>query len=279
MKGPLDSLRTAVAIATSRHKICKSKYHRKAAGRKTAHWLDETFFLMLRHLDTDYLVECGAHEASASVRFVKDGGKKALAIEANPITFATRTKVAERQSGVTAVNLGVASKPGHLDFHIPQENSLDGSASFLRKPGVEYRSERVPVDTLDNIAGRYFSEPGRMALWVDVEGLAGEVLGSGSSLLSSPQCIALKVEVESNPFWGGQELGSQLVQSLSELGFTPVLRDIEYDSQFNIVFLRTSLVEALDEFILGAWSRLGGTRLAVIEDVRLSFKHMLKRLR
>ena len=118
-----------------------------------------------------------------------------------------------------------------------------------------------------------------MALWVDVEGLAGEVLGSGSSLLSSPQCIALKVEVESKPFWGGQELGSQLVQSLSELGFTPVLRDIEYDSQFNIVFLRTSLVEALDEFILGAWSRLGGTRLAVIEDVRLSFKHMLKRLR
>lgn len=279
MTSPLDGLRTAVAIATSRHKISKSKFHRKAAGRKTAHWLDETFFLMLRHLETDYLVECGAHEASASVRFVRDGGKRALAIEANPVTFATKTKVAERQNGVIAVNLGVASRPGHLDFHIPQDNSLDGSASFLRKPDVEYRSERVPVDTLDNIAGRYFSEPGRMALWVDVEGLAGEVLGSGSSLLRSPQCVALKVEVESKPFWSGQELGSQLVGSLSEWGFTPVLRDIEYDSQFNIVFLRTSLVEALDEFLVRAWSRLVETRLGMIEDVRLSFKHMRKRLR
>ena len=47
--------------------------------------LDELFFKLLEIYSIQGLIECGANEASASKRFVKNG-HKAIAIEANPFT-------------------------------------------------------------------------------------------------------------------------------------------------------------------------------------------------
>lgn len=52
-------------------------------GLITAKELDELFFKIAEYLKVKYLIECGAHGAEASIRFIKQGGK-AIAIEANP---------------------------------------------------------------------------------------------------------------------------------------------------------------------------------------------------
>jgi hypothetical protein len=55
-------------------------------GRETTKNLDDNFFKLLKILDINSLIECGANEASASM-LANSMGLKALAIEANPETF------------------------------------------------------------------------------------------------------------------------------------------------------------------------------------------------
>jgi FkbM family methyltransferase len=279
MNYSLESLRSATAAAIAGKLAGKSERYRKLYRRKTASWLDDCFFAIVRRLNVRHFVECGAHDASASVRFIRGGGGKALAIEANPLTFARKTILASETEGVEVVNCGVGPEAGEAEFFIPRSDDTDGSASFLRKEGVEYKSERIPVQTLDTLHASHFTILEPTALWVDVEGLGLEVVRSGLKLLSHPNCWAIKIEVETRQFWSGQSLVSQLNDFLTGHGFVPVLRDIEYAGQYNIIFVRDVHASSLDEELVQSWFRLGEVRLdwseklnVLTKDYRLRFK-------
>jgi hypothetical protein len=62
------------------------KAHLQLLQVETAKELEELFFDMVENLHVKALIECGANEASASIR-VNRMGINALAIEANPDTF------------------------------------------------------------------------------------------------------------------------------------------------------------------------------------------------
>jgi FkbM family methyltransferase len=257
----LEAIQCAMAIAVSGQLTGKSERFRKLYRRKTAAWLDDCFFDILSNLNVKHFIECGAHEASASVRFIRAGGTRALAIEANPVTFATKTASAGRVDGVVAINCGVGEEPGEADFFIPQSNSADGSASFLQKEGQEYSSRRIRIETLDVLHRDNFTSDEPSALWIDVEGMGLQVLKGGTSLLRNPNCLAIKIEVESIQFWSGQSLVDQLNEFLNGLGFVPVLRDIEYPGQFNVLYVRSAKAALLDEVILQSWIKLQGVRI------------------
>lgn len=269
----MDELRVAVGIATAHQLAGLTEGERRTFRRKTAAWLDECFFRIVAQCAPDGLMECGAHEAGASSRFSRDQRKNAVAIEANPVTFQEKTVQAQRD-GVTVLNCGVSSQAGVIDFHVPKGDATAGYASTLRKPGGEYDSVQVPARTVDDLHDEHFGTS-VVALWIDVEGAALDVLKGATRMLGAGRCAVMKIEVETRHFWQGQALASDVDRFLQERGMTPVLRDIEYAEQHNLVYVQESLVAKLDEVLLTCWQELALLRLAPDERVRRSRKQVV----
>lgn len=219
-----------------------------------AAWLDQAFFTLADALEVELLIECGAHEASASIEFVSTHGRRAIAIEANPRTCNAITSAAAR-SGVTVVNAGLGDREGQAAFFIPREHGAD-IASFLKKPSRDYEDIQVNVTTLDRIVTDHPAGPGSIALWIDVEGFGHEVLRGGLTLLRDARCKLIKIEVETRPHWDGQKLVDEVDSLLADCGFTPVLRDCEYEGQHNLIYVRSDAASGLDDHLLMIWARL-----------------------
>lgn len=221
--------------------------------------LREYFLLICETLNPGTFLELGAHAAEASVAFVERVGGKAIAYEANPYTFKDVTaKAGER--GVEVRQLGVGATTGTLDMQIPllgdAKSVTPVQASFLRRSeSVEYKTVPVAITTLDSIGSELDLSSG-VVVWVDVEGLALDVLHGGLSMLNNEYCLAVMVEVESINLWEGQARSVAVDALMTSLGFVPVMRDAEYEFQFNIVYVKSSAVGALDNQISGFWSEL-----------------------
>lgn len=218
---------------------------RNIAQRKSARWLDDAFFEIVRCLNTTGFIECGARDASASRRFLREGGRRAVALEANQPTYEQKTKHAE-DDGVIALNAGVGPRDGEfLDFFVPASHSTASNASLRQKPGVAAHAQRVISRSIDAISSAYFAED-NTALWVDVEGMAFDVFQGAETALAEQQITAIKVEVETSELWQGQHLAGAVDAQLQKNGYCPVLCDFEYREQFNVIYVRSSARDMLD---------------------------------
>lgn len=189
--------------------------------------------------------ECGAHAAEASMRFLRNSsGGRAVAVEANPYVYERFTRVAESH-GVTTLNVGLGAQPGFLDLRIPNKRHAAEPtvpyASFLsHKDEREWPSEtvRCEVTTLDAVM-TMVSRRSATALWIDVEGSAGEVLRGAEEALRSGCVKLVMVEVETKQLWNGQMLFSDVQDYLASFQLLPVARDAQMgNTQFNVVFAK-----------------------------------------
>lgn len=256
----LDELRmgVAIAIAPNTENLTPHNYYR--FRHKTAQWIDASFFKILSGCGVTGLLECGAHEASASVRFMSERGRRAVAIEANPITYKLKTRLAEKY-GVLSFNCGVGKQVDELEFFIPLHDETAGNASFLKKPNASYRSEKIPVDTIDNITNEQFKPDEILALWIDVEGLALDVLIGGNSVLKRDKCQVIKVEVENIYFWENQSLARDVDNYLASYGYKAVLRDIEYEGQHNLIYVKEISIDRIDDILIDCWRELAWLKI------------------
>lgn len=127
--------------------------------------LTDAFFELCERAGVATLIECGAHEAAASVRFLQTGtDRTAIAVEANPHTFQTLTaKAAEH--GVQTLQVAVGASSGIGELNIPTSNAnveaselaaSDASLRLHRKWDQKRKAIRtvpVQVTTLDELAG------------------------------------------------------------------------------------------------------------------------------
>jgi FkbM family methyltransferase len=221
--------------------------------------LRKSFFRVCQVLEPEMLLELGAHAAETSSRFVQRTTGRAIAVEANPHTFAERTCRAQGPR-VSAINMAVSSEPGELDLHIPVAEASQlltpGNASLKRRTAeAQYVTVRVPVTTIDTIVA---NEPptASVALWIDVEGMALEVLTGGRQLLAGSTCRLIVVEVETVRHWEGQSTASEVDRFLADMGFVPMMRDAEYKNQYNVLYVAEDATDQL-EFLAGCfWSEL-----------------------
>lgn len=274
----LNTLRVGVSLATASKIKSLTNWEEHFFRSKTADWLNESFFKILNVCGTNTLLECGAHEASASIKFSRTPNSKAIAIEANPYTFREKTQHAE-QFGVVTINSGLGSKQGEANFYVPTGNHSAGSASFLQKPNENYDSISVPVDTLDNVAQKHISTGDRIAIWIDAEGLALEVLKGGKSILNNPCCHVIKVEVENHQFWSNQALEDEIDRYLTHFSFTAILRDIEYKNQYNLIYVKNDWLGALDETIIDCWRELSHVRVKQFEGAIVRLRNYVSTLK
>jgi FkbM family methyltransferase len=262
-----EYLRATVSVATASHRCSFPGYRDERFRQKTAQWLDDSFFALLAVCEADSLVECGAHEAAASSRFVGLGGKLALAIEANPATYAAKTKLAEK-NGVMTVNCGVGPTSGESEFHVPRRDRVAGNASFFMKQGEDFDSIRVPMRTLDELCTQFLPPQASLALWIDVEGMTLDVLRGARSLLGGGLCRVMKLEVETKTFWEHQALASDVDDYLRGLGYEAVLRDIEYNGQYNVIYVSHGFIDAVDDVVISRWAELTRLRLGIGDKFR-----------
>ena len=204
--------------------------------------LVELFHELVDDMELGALLECGAREAAASIRFVgARPGRRAIAVEANPHTFESITRLAV-EDGVEVINVGVSSSPGSLVMRIPrageEAGQTKGRSSFLahrRDASEAFEEMRCPVTTIDHLVDD-FSLTTPLALWIDVEGLAHEALAGAGRILAG-LVRAVFVEVETKPLWEGQRLFAEVRDSLVKHGLHPVARDAQLkNTQFNVIF-------------------------------------------
>ncbi len=207
----------------------------------TVERLVEEFFERVDPELIGLFVEAGAKEAGASVRASDLGVDQVVAFEANPYTH-RRFVESVSAAGVDYRHAALTDEPGPQRFHVRLNEHggpiADGQASLLIRPDHEPGYEEVEVDgvRLDEAVADL---PGRVAMWVDVEGASSWVLRGASSVLDRTDVLI--IEVEDRAAWDGQEwLHLDVVRHLWAHGLRPVARDLQSRFQFNVLFVRPS---------------------------------------
>lgn len=205
--------------------------------------LEELFFTIVAQQIPEIFLEIGAHEASASCRVAQTVAvRNVYAFEANPFTHLSMIEEnpALNCEPVVYVNMGIGEHVGFSSVKIPNGSGImPGHTSMLyRNDGSNYKEFRVPCTTVDTfLAGRANSND-TIAMWIDVEGLAYEVLSSAKNALCMTKVIY--VEVEDRQYWRDQRLAGHVVELLAESGFIPFARD-KGAGQFNLVLLKDNI--------------------------------------
>lgn len=247
-------------------RLLPAKSH-KGFRKHSVKVVDEFFFTALSSLDVKYLMECGAHEASASARFATFG-EKSLAIEANPLTFKHKTKLVASDK-VTTLNIGLGPKNDTLEFFVPCSDTMAGHATFQPRPNEIYQQETVDVTTMDSLWQAHFDAEKKIALWIDVEGFTREVLSGGHALLSSPNCVLIKVEVETFPYFANQALCSEVVAIFTQYGFEVLITDDETADQFNLILAKSAYIDDIANKLTQAYIQMSEYRLTLPRLLKL----------
>ena len=218
----------------------------KSERRRSARDLAGFFLRAAKVVEADLFIEVGAKEASASHRarsYLPQS--RVVAFEANPYTFEKFQGENPESTGVEYYHLAVSDRPGPVTFHVrlhPEGSPRpDGHGSLLeRDDSYEHDFDEVTVDstTLDIFFA--YEEFKRCAMWVDVEGASEAVLSGGRSVLSKAAIVI--IEVEDRALWKGSWTAPEVTRCLAEVGLFPVARDFEYAYQYNVVFVRESLL-------------------------------------
>jgi len=211
----------------------------KLISYETTSKLNSLFFSSFKKLKIKSLVECGASEASASMKAIKLG-LNALAIEANPKTF---EKITPPSFGkFIKKNYGLSDKESFLKFYFPKFDNSHGG-TFYPKTNRDYNCIDVPSIRLDNLSEMSDIMKKPYALWIDIEGAQKEFLNGAKKTLNSKNCLIFKIEVEDQKLFKQQPwLSGDVNEFLVNSEYTPIFRDFEYSAQYNVLYVKNSLV-------------------------------------
>lgn len=245
--------------------------------------MEELFFTLARKLECIQIIECGAHDAATSTKFVKINSGRALAIEANPFVH-SKYKEQYLNSNVDYRSVGLAKAPAILEMNIPSHHSDDSSleGSLKKRDDIKgYRTIEINVDTLDHIS-QDFTDFGGTCLWVDVEGLGGEVLEGAHYVLSSPNLRMIYIEVQENNAYYSDELNAfEITEKLANYDFIPIARDYPASNLYNLLFIKSTQFGLCSTDISNFWINYSNLRVPFMRlrsprDLASVFKRSLK---
>ena len=202
---------------------------------------------LLRPLRIDTVCDVGAMDGSEALAFrARLPAARVVALEPNPENF--RRMSADPRlaaAGVELIEAAATAFDGDASFFVVDADfeSRDirrGHSSLRRRdaPAGAMHEVRVRALRLDTLLALHIHARDRLALWIDAEGLAYEVLEGTSGVLTHAQL--LHVELESAPCISrGQRLAPEVVSLLAAAGFDGIATDHpDCSAQFNAVFLR-----------------------------------------
>ena len=214
--------------------------------RQSAEQVADFFLHMQDLLPGTTVLEIGAHEATFSRAVKKACPEKTVrAFEANPQVYAHfLLEGAFRKLGIDYRFGAIGDSNGSTPLHIYE--SIDGKEEpcdsrrqsiLLRVANDTDRHHQVlvPLARLDTLCATD-PEDSRYSLRVDAEGAGAQVLEGAEGIL--PRTLAVYMKVESQPKFEGQALDRDIMHYLLERDFVPLLRDFQFNHQYNVIFVK-----------------------------------------
>lgn len=205
------------------------------------------FIELLSRLRIDVICEVGSKDGADALRFSEAvPAANIYALEANPENFHLMQADPElRQSNIKILMLAATDYDGEADFFLvgdPSTGAVDwrGMSSLYQRSGHQGPQSltRVKAARLDTLLGSKVPPGARLALWVDAEGSAFEVIDGVSGIAEAIHLVHL--ECETSPcIAAGQKLYPEVRILLQRLGFAELAIDQPRNArQFNAVFVR-----------------------------------------
>jgi len=212
------------------------------------------FAQLLRVMRIDAVCDVGSMNGADALRFrAAAPAARIHAFEPNPDNLQRmQANPALRDNNINIVPLAVTNYDGDAEFHIipagyfPGESWRGMSSLYERfdQPALS-TTVRVKTARLDTFLARDVAPHLRVALWIDVEGKAHEVIEGGAGLMH--QLWLLHVEVETSLCIAAeQKFYPQVKALLRSAGFIELATDGQPTQvQFNALFVRSDLPAAV----------------------------------
>ena len=247
---------------------------------RTVESLKKVFFLGAQEFNCSLLVECGAHDGEISKIFTRGEDNYAIAIEANPNTFAEKTMLAAGPR-VRVMNYALTNRDETVHLLIPTHEGIltPGNASILKNSDMtSHISLVVEGKMLDSIVSESDLHS-HSVLWVDVEGMSLPLLQGATNFLSTGNCKMILVEVETDQIWNNQALDHDVDEYLQQLGYLALLRDAQTKSQFNMVYVLEKDLNYWINISADFWTDIASIRLKNRDIFPLSIRDFLRILK
>lgn len=211
------------------------------------------FVRLLPVLGIDTVCDIGSKDGADALRFRQRlPAAEVIAFEANPRNYAgMRADPALGAARIRIEPLAVCEHDGEADFFVVRaaphgDHARRGMSSLYRRRETDELEcvVRVGATRLDSWLGTR-GHGGHLALWIDVEGKAFEVIEGAQAVLS--QVRLLHVEVETAPLIAaGQKTYTDIRARLAARGFVELATDFPATGrQFNSLWINAALPAAM----------------------------------
>lgn len=205
------------------------------------------FARLLSELRIDTVCDIGSMNGAEAVTFSLAAPRSTVyAFEPNPRNFQwMQAHCSSPQRNIQLSPLAVSDHDGEAEFFLVEADHtggepLCGMGSLYRRTEPYSPTHTVNVGTtrLDTFLEHRCAPDARLALWIDAEGKAYEVIEGLGNRARNVQVIHVEVET-SHWISTEQKLYPAIRSQLQRLGFTEVATDLARDrAQFNAVFAR-----------------------------------------
>lgn len=208
------------------------------------------FLRLLPGLQISTICDVGSMDGADALAFREVLPEASVyAFEPNPHNFRLmHANPVFQERNIQVLPLAASSHDGEAEFFLVEAdyrhgNERRGMSSLYTRTGELASSAVVRVTTtrLDTFLAAKCAPDGRLALWIDAEGAAYEVIEGCTGVAGQIQL--LHVEVEAAPCIAqGQKLYPQVKTLLARLGFAELATDrVPGRPQFNVLFVRSEL--------------------------------------
>jgi FkbM family methyltransferase len=246
------------------------------------------FRRLLRTLEIETVCDVGSMDGSDALLFRRMLPRaRILALEANPRNLAHMEADENlRRSSIRIFPFAASDNDSQAPFFVARADYRKGHDRFRRgMSSLHNRAddsrllEVVQVRTvrLDNLLAAESLVDRPVALWIDTEGMAFEVICGARRSLRFVRMLHVEVEIE--PIIGAnQKLFPDVERVLAEAGFAVLATDQAPESlQFNVLFVRTELLCA-NAGEIRSWATVARARHLVADAVSMLVPQRIARM-
>jgi len=212
----------------------------------------ETKFLfhrLIKSIKPDLVCDVGSMNASDAQRFRRFLPKaRIIAFEGNPVNVESmRQDDNVVRAEVEIQHKVVWNRNGHRIFYMENLSDENDDEDIRRgisstRPRIENSlgNKEIMVESvrLDTFILGLDDVPKDIALWIDVEGGAYEVLEGIAEIRNKVQLV--HVEVETQEYWEGQHLKAAVEELMASMGFKTLARG-HFEPQHDMVFINLGI--------------------------------------
>jgi FkbM family methyltransferase len=229
------------------------------------------FLFLARILKPDLVFDIGSRDGADAKRFRLVLPKsKIIAFEANKELYLKMLSDSTlKKSNITCYNYAVEKKSGFRNFYI--FNKSKGTGSLLqRKNKNSLKKKKVRTVSLDNFVENFKLSEKKIFLWIDIEGMAYNLIQGATKTLRNTDAIL--VELEKKELFKNQILDTDTINKLKKNFFLLEVSLNLNNTSGNYIFLNKRYLKSLKLIFLIFLYKI----YTYYISMKLYIKHLIK---